>query len=101
MAAEQARSRGEADCATDDEPAAEAEGAAPPDLSGFQTGMYGTQRQTVLLVHWDGNVTYYERALWDGNGNPIERGRGDVVFRFKIEETAVVLSESVTRTMKL
>lgn len=53
--------------------------------NGFQTGLYGTQRQTVILVGWDGSVTYTERALWDGNGNPIPRGKGDETFRFKID----------------
>lgn len=57
----------------------------PPN--GFQTGLYGTQRQTVILVDWEGNVVYRERALWDENGNPIERGSeaGDMEFRFGIE----------------
>ncbi len=49
------------------------------------TGMYGTQRQTVILVDWEGNVSYTERALWDAHGNAIERGQGDVTFRFPIE----------------
>jgi uncharacterized protein with NRDE domain len=53
--------------------------------NGFQTGLYGTQRQTIILVDWDGNVTYTERALWDEHGNPIPRGSGDETFRFKIE----------------
>jgi uncharacterized protein with NRDE domain len=53
--------------------------------NGFQAGLYGTQRQTVMLVDWDGNVTYIERALWDCNGNAIPRGQGDETFRFKIE----------------
>jgi len=53
--------------------------------SGFATGMYGTQRQTVMLVDWDGNVTYVERALWDDRGRPVKRGQGDVCFRFNIE----------------
>ncbi|ERS97104.1 hypothetical protein HMPREF1624_06433 [Sporothrix schenckii ATCC 58251] len=52
---------------------------------GFMTGMYGTQRQTVILVDWKGNVSYTERALWDANGNPIPRGEGDVHFDFQIE----------------
>lgn len=51
----------------------------------FETGMYGTQRQTVLLVDWHGRVTFVERALWDCNGNAIPRGQGDVVYRFDIE----------------
>jgi uncharacterized protein with NRDE domain len=53
--------------------------------NGFETGLYGTQRQTVILVDWDGNVTYKERALWDPHGNPIPRGEADETFTFKIE----------------
>ncbi|PFH57415.1 hypothetical protein XA68_15111 [Ophiocordyceps unilateralis] len=54
-------------------------------VTAFATGMYGTQRQTVLLVDLDGNVTFIERALWDGNGHEIPRGEGDVVYRFSID----------------
>ncbi|KAK2597812.1 hypothetical protein N8I77_012574 [Diaporthe amygdali] len=57
----------------------------PDPQTGFATGMYGTQRQTLILVDWDGNVTYTERALWDSQGNAIERGKGDMTFRFGIE----------------
>ena len=45
-----------------------------------------TQRQTIVLVDWDGNITYKERALWDSHGNAIERGKGDETFKFEIEE---------------
>ncbi|TLS24507.1 hypothetical protein PpBr36_08753 [Pyricularia pennisetigena] len=51
----------------------------------FTTGMYGTQRQTVILVDWEGSVRYTERALWDDFGNPLAPGEGDVTFRFQIE----------------
>ncbi|TLD28350.1 hypothetical protein PspLS_03916 [Pyricularia sp. CBS 133598] len=51
----------------------------------FTTGMYGTQRQTVILVDWEGNVRYTERALWDELGNPLTPGEGDITFRFQIE----------------
>lgn len=57
----------------------------PDPTVGFETGMYGTQRQTVMLVDNDGNVTYTERALWDANGNEIPRGQGDVTVQFKID----------------
>ena len=53
--------------------------------NGFETGLYGTQRQTIILVDWDGNVTYKERALWDPHGNPIPRGEADETFTFRIE----------------
>ena len=56
----------------------------PPPPPYFMKGAYGTQRQTVLLCDWDGNVTYKERALWDAHGNRIERGKGDVVHRFRV-----------------
>ncbi|KFA80751.1 hypothetical protein S40288_05551 [Stachybotrys chartarum IBT 40288] len=56
-----------------------------PQGASFGTGIYGTQRQTVVLVDWEGNVTYVERALWDGDGRPVRRGEGDEVFRFKVE----------------
>ncbi|RKU43052.1 hypothetical protein DL546_006196 [Coniochaeta pulveracea] len=52
---------------------------------GFDSGMYGTQRQTIILVDWDGNVTFRERALWDAHGDPIERPAGDMTFKFKVD----------------
>jgi uncharacterized protein with NRDE domain len=48
-------------------------------------GVYGTQRQTVILVDWDGHVTFRERSLYDEHGNPVERGLGDMKFKFDIE----------------
>lgn len=68
--------------------AARADGAAPPPPNAapdFATGMYGTQRQTVLLVDRDGRATLVERALWDARGNAVPRGEGDFVFRFDID----------------
>jgi len=57
----------------------------PEIMAAFETGMYGTQRQTVLLVDLEGNVTFTERALWDANGHAIPRGEGDVSFKFGID----------------
>jgi uncharacterized protein with NRDE domain len=50
------------------------------------TGVYGTQKQTIILVDHDGNLSYLERTLFDRAGEPIERGRGDRLFEFKIED---------------
>lgn len=62
--------------------------ASPVDETGagaFDRGLYGTQRQTVILVDLEGNVTFVERALFDPNGNEIPRGEGDVEVTFKVE----------------
>jgi uncharacterized protein with NRDE domain len=56
-----------------------------PPPQAPMTGIYGTQRQTILLVDWEGNVSFRERSLWDSKGNPVERGEGDMKFEFKIE----------------
>lgn len=73
----------------DPELRAAVDGVQRPDptapAQGFSTGMYGTQRQTVMLVDWEGNVTYTERALFDERGNAIEKGKGDVTLRFTID----------------
>ncbi|ELR06655.1 hypothetical protein VC83_05287 [Pseudogymnoascus destructans] len=55
--------------------------ATPPIMSGI----YGTQRQTIMLVDWEGKVSFIERSLWDEYGNPIPRGEGDMKFEFQIE----------------
>ena len=55
------------------------------DTQSGGAGIYGTQRQTVLLVDWEGHVTFYERSLYDLEGNPIERGSGDMKFEFQIK----------------
>jgi uncharacterized protein with NRDE domain len=53
--------------------------------NGVMTGSYGTQRQTIILVDWNGNVTFRERALWDDHGNPVPKGKGDMKYKFKID----------------
>lgn len=57
----------------------------PTPTAAPMTGIYGTQRQTIILVDWEGNVSFRERALWDEQGNAIPRGEGDMKFDFKIE----------------
>lgn len=83
---EQRKSRGKAGWPKADDAAAEANDVGADGVNmGFATGMYGTQRQTVVLVDWEGNVVFRERALFDGNGNAVVRGEGDEVVRFKVE----------------
>jgi uncharacterized protein with NRDE domain len=49
------------------------------------SGVYGTQKQTVILVDRQGNVTFVERTLFEGSGDPIPRGKGDRRYDFSIE----------------
>ncbi|TAQ90577.1 hypothetical protein B7494_g1131 [Chlorociboria aeruginascens] len=66
--------------------AVELEQEAPDvESNNDMTGVYGTQRQTIILVDWDGHVTFRERSLWDSKGKPITRGEADVKFEFKIQ----------------
>jgi len=58
---------------------------AQSNANGVMSGVYGTQRQTVILVDWNGHVTYTERALFDSNANPIERSKGDMQFEFEVK----------------
>ena len=81
-AIEDIESGSEADEGEDHSHPADGTGTPPPPY--FMKGAYGTQRQTILLCDWDGNVTYKERALWDAHGNQIERGKGDIVHRFRV-----------------
>jgi uncharacterized protein with NRDE domain len=56
-----------------------------PEQPAPMSGIYGTQRQTVMLVGWDGKVTFVERALYDERGESIPRGQADLKFSFQIE----------------
>ncbi|GAB0141616.1 hypothetical protein EsHS_00002203 [Epichloe bromicola] len=93
-AMEEARAKGKAEWAEDEGSLKAVEEilleqqpeVSAPAANGFATGLYGTQRQTVMLVDWQGRVKVVERALWDRNGHKIPRGQGDVVHEFQIEE---------------
>lgn len=61
------------------------EGRPYPETQSGMAGIYGTQRQTIILVDWEGHVTFRERSLYDMEGHPIERGSGDMKFEFDIE----------------
>jgi len=49
------------------------------------SGVYGTQKQTIILVDRLGKVTFLERTLSDDDGKAIPRGSGDRRFDFDIE----------------
>lgn len=48
------------------------------------TGLYGTQKQTVVLVDYEGLVTYVERTLYDDGGCLIPVGTGDRCFEVQL-----------------
>jgi uncharacterized protein with NRDE domain len=50
------------------------------------SGCYGTQKNVVMLVDKDGKAFYLERTLYDGDAQPIEKGKGDRAFEFQIED---------------
>lgn len=64
---------------------AEADRLAKMGLAGYISGLYGTQKQTILLVDHAGRVKYVERSLYDEHIHPIPLGQGDRVFEFVIE----------------
>jgi uncharacterized protein with NRDE domain len=49
------------------------------------SGVYGTQKQTVILVNREGKVTFVERTLFDEKGSAVPHGKGDRRFDFDIE----------------
>lgn len=54
----------------------------PNNHNSYMSGLYGTQKQTVVLVHESGRVKYFERTLYDDNAEAIPIGQGDRVFEF-------------------
>ena len=52
--------------------------------NSYMSGLYGTQTQTVVLVHKSGRVKYFERTLYDDNAEAIPIGKGDRVFEFTV-----------------
>jgi uncharacterized protein with NRDE domain len=48
-------------------------------------GVYGTQKNIIVMVDREGTVFYFERTLYDRNAKPIETGKGDRTFEYQIE----------------
>lgn len=53
------------------------------DLNYF-SGVYGTQKQTILLARPDGRVRYFERTLYDNNAQAVPIGQGDRSVEFTV-----------------
>ena len=80
------------------------EGANAEDLAAAQTsqkteggkvgidgmsGLYGTQKQSVVLVSNQGHVTFMERTLYDDDARPMNEDAKERRFEFDIEEWGV------------
>ena len=63
---------------------AKAEVVDKPQQKLGTTGLYGTQKQTIVLVDHEGLVTYVERSLYDDGGRPIPVGNGDRYFNVQL-----------------
>lgn len=52
---------------------------------GGDFGGYGTQKQTVVLVHRTGKVTFIERTLYDENTREVDASQHERRFDFQVE----------------
>ena len=59
--------------------------AAKAKTGDIQSGIYATQKQTVVIVDHAGKVTFVERTLYDENGRPVAEAERDRRFDFLIE----------------
>lgn len=50
-----------------------------------QGPVYATQKQTILLLRKDGDVTFVERTLFDGEVKPVHPANRDRSFHFKLD----------------
>ncbi|KAK7191334.1 hypothetical protein DPSP01_003048 [Paraphaeosphaeria sporulosa] len=48
-------------------------------------GVYGTQKNIIIMVDKQGKVYFLERTLYDRDAKPIEMGKGDRRFEYEIE----------------
>ncbi|KKK25236.1 hypothetical protein ARAM_003176 [Aspergillus rambellii] len=49
-------------------------------------GLYGTQKQTVVLIGHDGRVRYIERTLYCDDGRPVPEDERDRSFEFHVDQ---------------
>ncbi|KAJ5215918.1 uncharacterized protein N7498_002325 [Penicillium cinerascens] len=58
----------------------------------YFSGLYGTQKQTVLLARPDGRIRYFERTLYDNQAKAVPIGQGDKCFEFTVSPEKVNLN---------
>lgn len=68
-----------------DDISAATEGIGPDAVKSQGLGVYGTQKQTVILVDKDGKVTFLERTLFGDDGRRIRKGEGDRKYEIQID----------------
>ena len=66
-------------------PADDIAGAKPEHSIKKTSSLYGTQKQTVLLVDTGGHVTFVERTLFDDEVEPVAKTDRDRRFEFDVE----------------
>lgn len=57
----------------------------PAETQRGLDSLYGTQKQTIVLVDRQGRVTFVERTLYDANGGATTASERDRTFQFDIE----------------
>ena len=70
--------------ATDDRHVHSIDNKKAPRPAAGMSGVYGTQKQTVVLVNHQGKITFVERTLYDEMARPIPNEYRDRVFEFDI-----------------
>ncbi|KAI4267862.1 MAG: hypothetical protein L6R38_008058 [Xanthoria sp. 2 TBL-2021] len=68
-----------------DEPVQVQQQTDPTKFREGLSGLYGTQKQTVVLIDHEGHVTSVERTLYDQAAQPIDGVERDRWFEFDIE----------------
>ncbi|CAL8581363.1 hypothetical protein XPA_007062 [Xanthoria parietina] len=68
-----------------DEPVQVPQQTNPTKAGEGLSGLYGTQKQTVVLIDHQGHVTFVERTLYDGAAQPLDGIERDRWFEFDIE----------------
>lgn len=55
------------------------------DHNQYMSGLYGTQKQTIVLFDSSGRIRFFERTLYDDDAEAIPIGEGDRSFDFITE----------------